>query len=113
MAVPSKDALEALSKLTADPKNLVYIISGRDQEFLELHFGEFKNLGMSAEHGAFIKEPGEKTWTCFTDSLDMDWMGEALEIFKYYTEVIVLTQPWIDSLVFMISFSAPPEATLS
>lgn len=87
MAVPSEEALEALAKLSSDPRNLVYIISGRDQAFLEHHFGHFKNLGMSAEHGGFMREPGHDHWTNFTESLDMDWMGEVHEIFKYYTEV--------------------------
>ena len=85
-AVPSEAALEALDKLCADPKNVVYIISGRDGEFLEHHFGHFKQLGMSAEHGGFVRERGEDTWTNFTETLDMDWMGEVEEIFKYYTE---------------------------
>ncbi|KAL7277126.1 hypothetical protein ACG7TL_008971 [Trametes sanguinea] len=85
-AVPSKETLEALETLTADPKNVVYIISGRDGEFLEQHLGHIKNLGMSAEHGGFIREPGESTWRNFTESLDMSWMSEVLEIFKYYTE---------------------------
>ena len=85
-AVPSKETLEALEALTADPKNVVYIISGRDQAFLEQHLGHIKNLGMSAEHGGFIREPGMTTWRNFTESLDMSWMQEVLEIFKYYTE---------------------------
>lgn len=93
MAVPSEEALEALEKLTRDPKNLVYIISGRDQDFLEQHFGHFRNLGMSAEHGGFIKEPGHGRWSNFTESLDMDWIGEVHEIFKYYTEVCFAFHP--------------------
>ena len=91
MAVPSEDALQALEKLTNDPKNLVYIISGRDQHFLEQHFSRFKKLGMSAEHGGFIREPGQDQWTNFTANLDMDWMNEVHEIFKYYTEVNFVT----------------------
>lgn len=86
MATPSAPTLEALEKLSADPQNLVYIISGRDGEFLEQHLGHIANLGMSAEHGGFIREPGSKEWRNFTENLDMDWMGEVLEIFKYYTE---------------------------
>ena len=85
-AVPSKDTLTALEALAADPSNIVYIISGRDGAFLEQHLGHIKNLGMSAEHGGFIREPGEATWSNFTESLDMSWMTEVLEIFKYYTE---------------------------
>ena len=41
---------------------------------------------MSAEHGGFIRAPGEESWRNFTESLDMSWMQEVLEIFKYYTE---------------------------
>ncbi|KAH9916960.1 trehalose 6-phosphate phosphatase [Epithele typhae] len=65
-AVPSKDTLLALETLTADPAT--------------------SWLGMSAEHGGFIREPGQATWSNFTESLDMSWMADVLEIFKYYTE---------------------------
>ncbi|PFH48155.1 glycosyltransferase family 20 protein [Amanita thiersii Skay4041] len=86
MAVPSAATLEALSGLSADPKNIVWIISGRDGEFLEQHLGHLENIGFSAEHGGFIRERGSKEWTNFTQNLDMSWMSEVLEIFKYYTE---------------------------
>ncbi|KAH9074284.1 glycosyltransferase family 20 protein [Lactarius deliciosus] len=86
MAVPTEDTLTALTALTADPRNLVYIISGRDGAFLEQHLGHISGLGMSAEHGGFIRAPGVKEWTNFTESLDMSWMAEVLEVFKYYTE---------------------------
>jgi trehalose 6-phosphate synthase/phosphatase len=98
MAVPSLDALNALTKLTADPRNVVFIVSGRDQAFLELHLGQIKHLGMSAEHGGFIRDPNgngnnnnlaaeeEEPWVNFTAQLDMGWMDEVAEIFRYYTE---------------------------
>jgi trehalose 6-phosphate synthase/phosphatase len=86
MAVPSEDTLTALTELAADPRNLVYIISGRDGPFLEQHLGHIRGLGMSAEHGGFIRAPGSVEWTNFTESLDMSWMSEVLEVFKYYTE---------------------------
>ena len=86
MAIPTEDTLRALTSLAADPHNLVYIISGRDGAFLETHLGHIQGLGMSAEHGGFVREPGERTWTNFTENLDMDWMSEVLEVFKYYTE---------------------------
>ncbi|KAF8805723.1 trehalose-6-phosphate phosphatase [Phlegmacium glaucopus] len=85
-AVPSEATLEALEKLSADPQNLVYIISGRDGGFLEQHLGHLKNVGFSAEHGGFFRERGSKEWTNFTQTLDMSWMSEVEEIFKYYTE---------------------------
>lgn len=87
MAVPSEATLEALELLCTDPKNLVYIISGRDGDFLTQHLGHIKGLGMSAEHGGFMRPPGETKWTNFTEVLDMSWLNEVEEIFKYYTEV--------------------------
>ncbi|KZS96206.1 trehalose-6-phosphate phosphatase [Sistotremastrum niveocremeum HHB9708] len=86
MAVPSPEALEALTKLSEDPRNVVYIISGRDGDFLEHHFGHLKKIGMSAEHGSFVRSPGADGWSNLTEELDMSWMDEVLEIFKYYTE---------------------------
>ena len=87
MAVPAEATLEALQRLCEDPKNLVYIISGRDGDFLTQHLGHIKGLGMSAEHGGFMRPPGETKWTNFTEVLDMSWLNEVEEIFKYYTEV--------------------------
>ncbi|SJK98408.1 related to trehalose-6-phosphate phosphatase [Armillaria ostoyae] len=86
MATPSEQTLQALAKLCDDPNNVVYIISGRDGEFLDQHLGHFRKLGFSAEHGGFVREPGHKEWVNFTKSLDMSWMAEVHEIFKYYTE---------------------------
>lgn len=96
MAIPSSDALNALMKLASDSQNIVYIVSGRDQAFLELHLGHIKHLGMSAEHGGFIRDPSngngngdkdeEEVWMNFTSRLDMGWLDEVAEIFRYYTE---------------------------
>lgn len=110
MAVPSPEALEALEKLSADPKNVVYIISGREGSFLDQHLGHLSHVGFSAEHGCFMKEPlarGESDesesdsqlvttpgggkvssprWKNLTEALDMSWMSEVKEIFEYYTE---------------------------
>ena len=86
-AIPSKDTLRALEKLSADPKNVVYIISGRDGGFLDQHLGHLKQVGFSAEHGCFVREPGVEEWNNLAKSLDMSWMSEVHEIFKYYTEV--------------------------
>ena len=87
MAVPSAATLEALTKLAADSKNIVWIISGRDGAFLEQHLGHIDNIGFSAEHGGFVKERGSKEWKNCTETLDMTWMNDVMEIFKYYTEV--------------------------
>ncbi|KAJ7785336.1 trehalose 6-phosphate phosphatase [Mycena maculata] len=87
MAVPTPATLEALERLSEDPRNVVYIISGRDGEFLEQHLGHLPLVGFSAEHGGFMRAPGVGSpWTNLTEKLDMSWMGEVEEIFRYYTE---------------------------
>ncbi|KAJ6470501.1 trehalose 6-phosphate phosphatase [Mycena sanguinolenta] len=88
MAIPPAATLTALERLSADPRNVVYIISGRDGEFLEQHLGHLKHVEFSAEHGGFMREPGQGqgTWVNLTEKLDMSWMSKMEEIFRYYTE---------------------------
>ncbi|KAI8453549.1 trehalose-phosphatase [Phakopsora pachyrhizi] len=83
-AVPPEGLIEALERLCADERNIVYIISGRDGQFLQKHLGSIANLGMSAEHGCFLREPGAKEWVDLTENIDMSWMNDVEEIFKYY-----------------------------
>ena len=109
MAVPSEPMLEALERLCADPKNLVYIISGRDGDFLTQHLGHIKGLGMSAEHGGFMRPPGETKWTNFTEVLDMSWLNEVEEIFKYYTEVSPTFPMDFASVADLLFFFLPAE----
>lgn len=45
-AVPSKDMLLALTALVKNQRNYVYIVSGRDQAFLEMHLGHITGLGL-------------------------------------------------------------------
>ncbi|KAG0350160.1 threalose-6-phosphate phosphatase [Podila minutissima] len=85
-AVPQEHMLKALTALAADPKNIVWIISGRDQKVLEEWLGDIENLGFSAEHGSFMRQPGSKKWVNLTESMDMGWKNDVIEIFTYYTE---------------------------
>lgn len=81
-ALPSASLLDSLTKLAADPKNIVFVISGRDPDFLTRHMGHIPNLGMSAEHGCFIRDPGSTSWTNLTEDIDMGWKADVEEIFK-------------------------------
>ncbi|KAF9104361.1 threalose-6-phosphate phosphatase [Mortierella sp. GBA35] len=85
-AVPQEHMLKALTALCADPKNIVWVISGRDQKVLEDWLGHIPNLGFSAEHGSFMRQPGGQKWINLTESLDMGWKNDVIEIFTYYTE---------------------------
>lgn len=86
-AIPSAKLYNILKELSADPKNEIWIISGRDQEFLEKWIGsKFPNIGLSAEHGCFMKRLGSKSWINLTESFDMSWQYEVEKIFAKYTE---------------------------
>jgi trehalose 6-phosphate synthase/phosphatase len=86
-ATPSKLLLQTLETLAADPKNNVWIISGRDQEFLTAQLGHIPQIGFSAEHGSFIRHPGETTkWENLAETTDMSWQKDVMDIFQKYTE---------------------------
>ncbi|KAI9023589.1 glycosyltransferase family 20-domain-containing protein [Phycomyces nitens] len=85
-AVPPPDMLQALEILCADPKNEVWIISGRDEAGLDNWLGHLPGLGLSAEHGSFIKYPHTSKWINLAEHCDMNWKNDVLEIFTYYTE---------------------------
>ena len=46
-----------LNKLASDQRNKVWIVSGRDRDFMAKEFGPCPQLGVAAEHGAFFREP--------------------------------------------------------
>ncbi|GEQ69580.1 hypothetical protein JCM33374_g3252 [Metschnikowia sp. JCM 33374] len=84
-AIPSHKLLKIVDALTQDPKNQFWIISGRDQEFLEKWWGS-KNVGLSAEHGCFMKDVGESQWYNLADTMDMSWQKKVEDVFNRYTE---------------------------
>ncbi|KAL5598550.1 hypothetical protein BROUX41_003520 [Berkeleyomyces rouxiae] len=88
MAVPSDRIIKALQLLSEDPNNLVWIISGRDQEFLQQHLGHITQLGFSAEHGSFMRHPGNEEWENLAEKYDMGWQKEVDVIFQKYTDML-------------------------
>ncbi|KAF7729031.1 threalose-6-phosphate phosphatase [Apophysomyces ossiformis] len=86
-AKPSMEMLKSLQVLCNDPRNEVWVISGRDQATLDEWLGAVvTNLGLSAEHGCYLKPPGAKEWTSIVDHVDMSWKQDVTAIFDYYTE---------------------------
>ena len=80
-ASPSNDALSFLQKLTADKKNEVVIISGRDGETLQNWLGHLP-LHFVAEHGSVIKyKNGE--WESQT-SVPASWKDEIRPMLQSY-----------------------------
>ncbi|KAI1148362.1 trehalose-phosphatase [Nemania diffusa] len=88
-AIPSERVIQTLRTMASDPRNAVWIISGRDQEFLQQHLGHITELGFSAEHGSFIRNPGETSWENLAETLDMSWQAEVVKVFQKYTDRVL------------------------
>ena len=85
-AIPSDRVIRTIKTLASDPRNAVWIISGRDQGFLDEWMGHISELGLSAEHGSFIRQPKSEDWENLTEKTDMSWQKDVMEIFQHYTE---------------------------
>jgi trehalose-phosphatase len=86
-AQPTATLLHYLESLCKNPANTVWIISGRDQLFLDTYLGHIPRLGLSAEHGSFMKKAGlTKDWVDMLVDADMSWKQVAYNIFQSYTE---------------------------
>ena len=85
-AILSPEALQSIQQLATDPRNEVWIISGRNSSFLEEIFGQSAQIGLVAEHGSFFRPPGTTGWTDLTANVDMSWQEEVLRVFQRYTD---------------------------
>ncbi|KAF3928365.1 Trehalose-phosphatase [Orbilia brochopaga] len=85
-AIPTDKIIRTIKKLASDPQNNVWIVSGRDQAFLEQWMGDIAELGFSAEHGSFVRRPRSSEWVNLTEKMDMGWQKDVMDIFQYYTE---------------------------
>ena len=56
-AVSTTDGIKGLEKNSSNPKYDPWTINGRDSAFLDDHLGSLDAVGLSAEHGAFLRQP--------------------------------------------------------
>ncbi|CAI6341471.1 unnamed protein product [Periconia digitata] len=81
--------LNVLNELLLDDKNVIYIMSGRTVEELELLFDRVPGVGLIAENGCFIREPKATEWKRFPDEQKTArWMSAIKQILQYYIERI-------------------------
>lgn len=81
--------VEALNDLMSDPRNVLYVMSGRKPEELENHFRTLPRAGLIAENGCFVREFGghNEEWTPFVDIEEVStWKNEVQGILEYYQE---------------------------
>lgn len=86
-ATPTDTVTQTIQRLATDPHNTVWIISGRDQVFLDRYLGGIPELGLSAEHGSFMREPRSTEWRDLVQGSDVGWQAEVLKIFESFTEM--------------------------
>ncbi len=83
-AKPDRELLKLLSRLTADKRNLVAIVTGRDRNNLEDWFGKVKNLCFVASHGLWIKKPGGEWYK--TVEVASGWKEEIRPMLEMYSD---------------------------
>jgi len=70
-AVPDEELYFILNSIASSEENDIVIISGRARDFLAKWFGDYNNITLVAEHGAWIRFPGGE-WEMTVDA-DTGW----------------------------------------
>lgn len=83
---PSPEVVTILNTLCNDPKNAVFIVSGRGRRELSGWFSPCKNLGIAAEHGYFYRWQRENDWEVCVHVSDFAWKHVVEPIMNLYTE---------------------------
>ncbi|KAI3985812.1 hypothetical protein MKX01_026598 [Papaver californicum] len=84
--IPSPEVISVLNNLCSDPKNIVFIISGRGKDSLGEWFTPCEKLGVAAEHGYFIRWGTSSDWETCNLVADFDWKRIAEPVMQLYTE---------------------------
>ncbi|KAL9268668.1 putative alpha,alpha-trehalose-phosphate synthase [UDP-forming] 11 [Drosera capensis] len=83
---PGKEALGILNALCSDPKNIVFIVSGRGRSTLSKWFLPCERLGISAEHGYFTRWSKDSKWESYMMTTNFEWKNSAKAVMEQYTE---------------------------
>ena len=83
LALPSEQVLGQLKRLTADSRNTVVIISGREREFLDQWFSPLRTV-LVAEHGGFVRVL-PAGWASLVD-VDPAWKQQVLPVLQRYAD---------------------------
>ncbi|KAM0920804.1 hypothetical protein ACQ4PT_007285 [Festuca glaucescens] len=84
---PSQELICILNELCSDPKNTVFLVSGRGKDELARWFAPCERLGISAEHGYFTRWSRDSPWESCKLVIDFDWKDIALPVMKHYTDL--------------------------
>ncbi|XP_065877999.1 alpha,alpha-trehalose-phosphate synthase [UDP-forming] 5 [Euphorbia lathyris] len=80
------EAIAILNNLCRDPKNVIFVVSGKGRETLSEWFSSCEKLGIAAEHGYFVRLNRGADWETCVSMPDFDWKQIAEPVMKLYTE---------------------------
>jgi trehalose 6-phosphate synthase/phosphatase len=82
-----KRSIDVLNDLIEDKKNIVYVMSSRMPEEMERLFSQVSGIGLIAENGAFVMDPGTDEWQELIDPEHVEsWKKGVRSILQYYVE---------------------------
>ena len=84
-AVPDEQLLEELRALSADPRNTVVIISGRDRTTLESWLGGV-GAALVAEHGAVMRRPAGSGWRSLGNPVEASSKVDVRPLLETYVD---------------------------
>ncbi|CAK7344664.1 unnamed protein product, partial [Dovyalis caffra] len=83
---PRNEVISILNCLCSDPKNIVFIVSGRGRDSLSKWFSPCEKLGISAEHGYFTRWTKNSPWETCSATVDCDWKKIVEPVMELYTQ---------------------------
>jgi trehalose 6-phosphate synthase/phosphatase len=85
-AIPTHELKTIIRDVASDPRNSTVIVSGRAKSDLDRWFGKIPNLWLAAEHGAVMRNPGEKEWTSSHPNVPDDWKKDVYEVLEHFAD---------------------------
>ncbi|CAN4076267.1 unnamed protein product [Withania somnifera] len=83
---PNAEVISILNNLCRDPKNILFIVSGKDTKTLTQWFSLCETLGLAAEHGYFVRPNHDAKWETSIAVVDFYWKQIAEPVMSLYTE---------------------------
>ncbi|KAL9669052.1 hypothetical protein QQ045_006593 [Rhodiola kirilowii] len=83
---PSQEVISIINTLSDDPKNIVFVVSGRGRDSLGKWFSPCKKLGIAAEHGYFMRWSESDEWETCGDNSDFGFIQMTEPIMSLYME---------------------------
>jgi trehalose 6-phosphate synthase/phosphatase len=85
-AAPPAELLAALTRLGANERLRIAVISGRSRQQLQPWLGGVPGLTLAAEHGAALRVSGTGTWELLRPTLPTDWKARVQPVLEHFVD---------------------------